>query len=155
MNSLKIIQIAKQVLSEQEPAVNPDLKGFVTNIEDDTVKNKNFRKVLYTGEHSQLVLMSIKPKEDIGEEVHDVDQFFRIDEGSGKVVINGITHKISNGFAIVVPAGARHNVINDGKTDLKLYSLYSPPHHRDKVVHRTKRDAIKDKLDIYADDTTE
>lgn len=144
--SYNIQQIAKQILSqEKEPPVNPKLKGFVTDIEKDTIDNKNFRKVLYTGKNSQLVLMSLKPKEDIGIEVHDVDQFFRIDAGSGKVVINDIEHKVSNGFAIVVPAGAKHNVINDGTTDLKLYSIYSPPHHKDKTVHKTKEIALKDK----------
>jgi mannose-6-phosphate isomerase-like protein (cupin superfamily) len=156
MNYKKIAEIAKQVFAEEkEPPVNPNLKGFVTDIEDETVKNKNFRKVLYTGQFSQLVLMSIKPKEDIGEEVHDVDQFFRVDEGSGKVVINGTEHKISDGFAIVVPAGAKHNIINDGKKDLKLYSLYSPPHHADHVVHMTKEKALKDKNDYFDGTTTE
>jgi mannose-6-phosphate isomerase-like protein (cupin superfamily) len=149
MNYKRMAEIVKQVFAEEELPVNLNLKGFVTDIENDTVTNKNFRKVLYTGEHSQLVLMSLKPKEDIGEEVHDVDQFFRIDEGSGKVIINGKEQKISDGFAIVIPAGAKHNVVNDGKKDLKLYSLYSPPHHKDKVIHRTKEDALKDKTDKF------
>jgi mannose-6-phosphate isomerase-like protein (cupin superfamily) len=141
----KVSEIAMQLIkAEKEPPVNPKLKGFVTDIEKDTVKNENFRKVLYTGKNSQLVLMSIKPKEDIGIEVHDVDQFFRIDAGSGKVVINDVEHKVSNGFAIVIPAGAKHNIINDGTEDLKLYSIYSPPHHKDKVVHKTKEIALKD-----------
>lgn len=139
-----ITEIAKKIISEKEPLVNPKLKGFVTNIENDTVKNKNFRKVLYTAKNTQLVLMSLKPKEDIGDEVHDVDQFFRIDAGSGKVIINDIEHKISNGFAIIVPAGAKHNIINDGKEDLKLYSLYCPPHHADGTVHHKKTDAKND-----------
>lgn len=146
MKTQNIIEIARQIVSkEKEPPVDLKLKGYVINIENDTVKNSDFRKVLYTGKNTQLVLMSIKPKEDIGVEVHDVDQFFRIDAGSGKVVINDIEHKVSNGFAIVVPAGARHNVINDGVEDLKLYSLYSPPHHKDKTVHKTKKDALADK----------
>lgn len=116
-------------------------KGFVTDIENDTVSNNNFRKVLYTGKYSQLVLMSLGPNEDIGSEVHkDTDQFFRIDEGSGKVVINGIEHKIKNGSAVVVPAGAQHNVVADAN-GLKLYSIYSPPHHADKTIHATKKDA--------------
>jgi mannose-6-phosphate isomerase-like protein (cupin superfamily) len=131
--------------SSKEPPINSKLKGFVTDIEDDTVKNTNFRKVLYTGKNSQLVLMSLKPKEDIGEEVHDVDQFFRIDEGSGKVIINGTEHKLSDGFAIVIPAGAKHNIVNTGTKDLKLYSIYSPPHHSDKIIHKTKKDALSDK----------
>ena len=148
MNTNKIVEIAKKIVSqEKEPPVNPKLKGFVINIEDDTVKNKYFRKVLYTAKNCQLVLMSLKPKEDIGDEVHDVDQFFRIDAGSGKVVINDIEHKITNGFAIIVPAGAKHNIINDGTEDLKLYSLYCPPHHLDKIIHKNKIDA-KEKSEV-------
>jgi len=120
-------------------------KGFVVDIETDTKQNDNFRKVLYTGKNSQLVLMSLKPGEDIGEEVHkDTDQFFRVDAGSGKVVINGNESEIKNGSAIVIPQGAKHNVINTGKNDLKLYSIYSPAHHRFNVVHKTKEEAEKD-----------
>lgn len=145
MNLSKIKEIAKKIISEKEPPVNPKLKGFVTNIENDTINNKNFRKVLYTGKNSQLVLMSIKPKEDIGNEVHDVDQFFRVDSGSGKVIINGVEQEISDGFAIVIPAGAKHNIVNDSSKDLKLYSIYSPPHHEDKTIHKTKEQALKDK----------
>jgi mannose-6-phosphate isomerase-like protein (cupin superfamily) len=154
MTSDKIQQIAKQILSEKEPPVDSKLKGYVVNIEKETVNNSNFRKVLYTGEHSQLVLMSIKPKQDIGIEVHDVDQFFRIDAGSGKVIINDVEHKVSDGFAIVIPAGAKHNVVNDGDEDLKLYSIYSPPHHKDKTVHKTKEIALKDK-EHFDNKTTE
>jgi mannose-6-phosphate isomerase-like protein (cupin superfamily) len=123
-----------------------DFKGFVTNIEKDTVENSNFRKVLYTGKNSQLVLMSLKPGEDIGEEIHkDTDQFFRIDSGVGKVVINGTEQDIKNGSAIVIPQGAKHNIINTGKEALKLYSIYSPPHHRFDIVHKTKEEAETDK----------
>lgn len=119
-----------------------DLKGFVTDIEKYTVNNDNFRKVLYTGKNSQLVLMSLKPGEDIGMETHDdTDQFFRVDAGSGKVVINGNETEIKNGSAIVIPQGAKHNVINTGKEYLKLYSIYSPPHHFDGTIHRTKEEA--------------
>jgi len=119
-------------------------KGFVTNIEEDTINNDNFREVLYTGKKSQLVLMSIKPNEDIGEEVHEnVDQFFRIDGGGGKVIINGVEHEIEDGSAFVIPSGARHNVINTGDEDLKLYSIYSPPEHADGTIHRTKQEAIE------------
>lgn len=122
------------------------LKGFVTDIEKDTVKNNNFRKVLYTGKNSQLVLMSLKPGEDIGEEVHkDTDQFFRVDAGSGVVVINDKKTKIKDGFAIVIPQGAKHNIINTGKEDLKLYSVYSPPHHEDGTIHKTKEEAESSK----------
>lgn len=118
-------------------------KGIVVNIEKDTVANPNFRKVLYTGKNSQLVLMSIKPGQDIGEEIHKVDQFFRLDGGSGKVVINGKSTNIKDGSAFVIPAGAKHNVINTGNKDIKLYSIYSPPHHQDKTIHKTKEQAEK------------
>lgn len=121
-------------------------KGFVTDIETDTKQNDNFRKVLYTGKNSQLVLMSLKPGEDIGEEVHeDVDQFFRVDAGSGKVIINGKETELKNGSALVIPQGAKHNIINTGKDDLKVYSIYSPPHHEDGTVHKTKEEAKADK----------
>jgi mannose-6-phosphate isomerase-like protein (cupin superfamily) len=119
--------------------------GYVQNIEELTLKNENFRQVVYTAKFSQLVLMSLKPQEDIGEEIHDVDQFFRIDKGTGRVVIDGVEHKITDGFAIVVPAGAKHNVINDSPTEpLKLYTIYTPPHHRDGVTHATKQQAEDD-----------
>ena len=117
------------------------MKGFVTNIEDATKENDNFRKVLYTAKNSQLVLMTLIPGEDIGEEVHDVDQFFRLDEGRGQCVIDGVKHDISDGWAIVVPAGARHNIINSGDGPLKLYTIYSPPNHKDGVVAKTKQEA--------------
>ena len=123
-----------------------NLKGFVTDIEKDTVKNNNFRKVLYTGKNSQLVLMSLKPGEDIGEEIHkDTDQFFRVDAGTGAVIINGVKTRIKNGSAIVIPQGAKHNVLNTGKEDLKLYSIYSPPHHADGTIHKTKEEAESSK----------
>jgi len=117
-------------------------KGFVGNISDLTEKNSDFRRVLYTGKYLQLVLMSLKPGEDIGEEVHDnVDQFFRIEEGSGEVVINGQSSSVKSDDAILVPAGARHNFKNTGKTDLRFYTLYGPSQHRDKTVHATKQQA--------------
>lgn len=125
-----------------------EAKGFVINIEDETVSNTNFRKVLYTGKYSQLVLMSIKSGEEIGEEIHkDVDQFFRIDAGEGHVIINDITYRVSDGFAFIVPAGAKHNVINIGTSDLKLYSIYSPPHHQDQTIHKTKADITEERFD--------
>ncbi|MDD1743279.1 MAG: cupin domain-containing protein [Methanomassiliicoccales archaeon] len=119
-------------------------KGFVGNLEKDTEKNSNFRQVLYTGKYSQLVLMSLVPGEDIGEETHDdVDQFFRFEKGEGMVVIDGVKHEVKGGFAAIVPSGARHNVINTSKKlDLKLYTIYSPPEHQDKVVRRTKAEAV-------------
>lgn len=120
------------------------MKGFVSNIEEDTLGNENFRKVLYTSKHSQLVLMSLKPKEEIGMEVHfENDQFFRIDKGQGKCIIDGNEYDITDGFAVIVPAGAQHNVINVSETDdLKLYTIYSPAHHKDGIVMKTKDDAM-------------
>jgi mannose-6-phosphate isomerase-like protein (cupin superfamily) len=119
------------------------MKGYITNLEQETVKNADFRRVLYTGKHSQLVLMSLKPGEEIGQETHeDVDQFFRFEEGEGKVVIDGVEQSIKDGYAVIVPAGARHNVINKSKhADLRLYTIYSPPEHQDGVVRHTKHDA--------------
>ncbi|HJY98864.1 MAG TPA: cupin domain-containing protein [Patescibacteria group bacterium] len=121
-------------------------RGFVGNIEELTTQNSNFRKVLYTGAHSQLVLMSLKPKEEIGMEIHpDTDQFFRIEAGQGRVIIDGNESEVSDGFAIVVPAGAEHNVINTSDTtELKIYTIYSPAHHRLDVVHATKEEAQAD-----------
>jgi len=121
-----------------------NLKGYVVDIEKETNKNTDFRRVLYTGKHSQLVLMSIKPGEEIGEETHeDVDQFFRFEEGEGKVIIDGVEHRVKDGNGVIVPAGARHNVINTSKlVDLKLYTIYSPPEHQDGVVHHTKEEAM-------------
>lgn len=118
-------------------------KGFCSNIENSTIANKNFRQVLYTGKHSQLVLMSLAPKEEIGLEVHsDNDQFFRFEKGQGKVVIDGNEYKVKDGFAVIVPAGAKHNVINTSKTEaLKLYTIYSPAHHIDGIVRATKAEA--------------
>ena len=120
-------------------------KGFVGNIEEITEGNTNFRKVLYTAKHSQLVVMSIAAGGEIGEEVHkDNDQFFRVEEGEGKLMIDGNEQVFSSGFAIVVPAGARHNVINTSPDKpLKLYTLYAPPHHKDGIVHTTKEEAEK------------
>ena len=119
------------------------MKGFVSNIEKDTLENSNFRKVLYTSKHSQLVLMALRPNEDIGMEMHDsVDQFFRIEKGTGRVVIDGVEHEISDGTAIVIPAGTNHNVINTSTTDeLKLYTIYSPANHKDGTIHVTKAEA--------------
>ena len=122
------------------------MKGYIGNIEEIAKENNNFRQVLYTGKHSQLVVMSLKPGEEIGAEVHpDVDQFFRIDEGEGKTIIDGIENTIEDGFAVIVPAGANHNVINTSPDkDLKLYTIYSPANHRDKVTHATKAEALTD-----------
>lgn len=119
------------------------MKGFTTNIEKDTVENNNFRKVLYTAKYSQLVLMSLQPNEEIGMETHEKnDQFFRFESGQGKCIINGNECDVSNGDAVVVPAGAKHNVINTSDTvALKLYTIYSPPNHEDGVIRETKEEA--------------
>jgi mannose-6-phosphate isomerase-like protein (cupin superfamily) len=119
-------------------------RGFVASIEDLTEDNSNFRRVLYTGKNLQLVLMALKPGEEIGEEVHaGTDQFFRIEEGQGEIRINGETTKIKDGDAVVVPAGARHNIVNTGYAPLRLYTLYAPPEHRDGTVQATKEDAAR------------
>lgn len=119
------------------------MKGFNSNIEKDTLANNNFRQVLYTGKHSQLVLMSLKPKEEIGLEAHEKnDQFFRFESGQGLCVIDGQEYEVSDGSAIVVPAGAEHNVINTSDTvELKLYTIYSPANHKDGIVRQTKSEA--------------
>ena len=126
------------------------MKGFSSNIEEETLNNNDFRRVLYTGSHSQLVLMSLKPMEEIGLEKHaDNDQFFRIEEGQGKCIIGGNEYELSDGVAIVVPAGAEHNVINTSTTeDLKLYTIYSPPHHKDGIVRATKEEAEANEEDF-------
>jgi len=120
--------------------------GFAIDLETETRKNTDFRRVLYTGRFSQLVLMNLKPNEEIGEEVHDtVDQFFRFEEGEGLVIIDGVKHQVRDGSGVIVPSGARHNVLNaSSKTNLKLYTIYSPPEHQDKVVRHTKADATKE-----------
>lgn len=121
-------------------------KGFKQNIEQATLENTNFRKVLYTSVHSQLVLMSLQPKEEIGSEVHpDNDQFFRFESGNGEVVINETTYVVSSGDAVIVPAGSQHNVINTSvDNELKLYTIYSPAHHKDGIVRATKAEAEAD-----------
>jgi mannose-6-phosphate isomerase-like protein (cupin superfamily) len=120
------------------------MKGFVVHLERETKKNANFRHVLYTGKNSQLVLMSLKPGEEIGEEVHqDHDQFFRFEGGEGKVIIDGAEHRVKDGSGVIVPAGAKHNVINTSKrASLRLYTIYSPPEHQDGVIRHTKKEAV-------------
>ena len=121
------------------------MKGYIIQIEDATRKNQHYRHVLFTAQHSQLVLMNLKPGEEIGEEVHELDQFLRFEEGEGTVILDGERHAVSDGFAVVVPAGTRHNVVNSSRTaDLRLYSLYSPPEHKDGTIHKTKREADVD-----------
>ncbi len=130
--------------------------GYVTNIEKDSLDNENFRRVLYTAKNSQLVVMSLKPREEIGAEVHQLDQFIRVEKGSGKAVLNGKEYEMSDGFAVLVPAGTEHNIVNTSETDeMTLYTLYSPPNHRDGVVHLTKADAIADEGEHFDGKTTE
>jgi len=126
------------------------MKGFVENIEKSTIENGNFRKVLYTGKRSQLVLMNLKPNEEIGMEVHvDNDQFFRIEKGQGKCIIDGNEYEIKDGTAIVVPAGAEHNVMNVSDAEnLKLYTIYSPAHHKDGIVRVTKEEAVANEAEF-------
>ncbi|MFA4999220.1 MAG: cupin domain-containing protein [Parcubacteria group bacterium] len=120
------------------------MKGYVTNIEKDTLENENFRKVLYTALHSQLVLMTLEPKEEIGAETHnDRDQFFRIESGRGLAVLDNVEHPIEDGSAVVIPAGTLHNIINTSETEkLKVYTIYSPAEHKDGTIHKTKADAL-------------
>ena len=120
------------------------MKGFAQNLEDLAVKNDEFRRVLYTARHCQLVVMALKPKGEIGAEVHTLDQFFRVEEGTGEAVLDGVRTAIGPGFGVVVPAGTNHNIINTGAVALKLYTLYAPPNHRDGVVHHSRDDAEAD-----------
>lgn len=121
------------------------MKGYAVNIEKITEENSNFRQVLYTAKNSQLVVMSLKPGEEIGDEVHNLDQFIRVEEGEGKAILNGVEHPIEDGSAIVIPEGTRHNVLNTSSDkELKLYTIYSPPNHRDGVIHATKQTALAD-----------
>jgi len=121
------------------------MKGYVKDIEDIAVKNEDFRQVLYTAKHCQLVVMALQPQEDIGAEVHTLDQFFRVEQGTGETVLDGVRTPIEAGFAVIVPAGVHHNIINTGDVPLKLYTLYAPPNHRDGVIHQTRADAEADK----------
>lgn len=124
------------------------MKGYIGNIEKATLENGDYRRVLYTAKSSQLVLMDIRPGEEIGEEVHHLDQFLRIEQGEAKVILDGVETAVFDAWAIVIPAGARHNVINTSNNiDLKLYSIYSPPEHKDGTVHRTKADAQEEHFD--------
>lgn len=128
------------------------MAGYTTNIEKDTLENEYFRNVLYTASYVQLVVMSLKPSEEIGEEVHGQDQFIRVEAGEGKAVLDGVEHSLSDGVVVVVPAGSTHNIINTSATHpLKLYSLYAPPHHKDGVIHKTKEEAEADEEEFHGD----
>ena len=133
------------------------MKGYCDDIERATTGNDDFRRVLYTGKHLQLVLMTLQPGEEIGEEVHDDrDQFFRIEEGQGEVRIDGTANRVEDDFAVIVPAGARHNVVNTGDAPLRFYTLYGPPEHKDGVVHKNKAQAERDHDNDHWDgETTE
>ena len=120
------------------------MKGYVQDIEAIATGNEDFRRVLYTARNCQLVVMALKPQEEIGAEVHKLDQFFRVEAGRGDAVLDGVRTAIQAGHAVVVPAGARHNIINTGTEPLKLYTIYAPPNHRDGVVHHTRADANAD-----------
>ena len=130
------------------------MKGYVVNIEKETLENANFRKVLYTTKNSQLVLMSLAPGEEIGEEIHRLDQFIRVDKGSGKTILNGVEYPISDGWAVIVPQGTKHNVVNTGTEPMKIYTVYSPPNHIDGTVHVTKADAVADEEHDHFDGVT-
>ena len=127
--------------------ISNGMKGYITNIEEATKENKDYRRVLYTAKNSQLVLMALKPGEEIGEEAHELDQFIRFEEGEGKVMLDGVEHMVSADYAVLIPQGVRHNVINVGSSMLKLYTVYSPPEHRDGTVHPTKAEAFEEHFD--------
>lgn len=120
------------------------MEGIVTNIEEETQRNDDFRRVIFTGDNSQLVLMSLKPGEEIGLETHNVDQFLRIESGKGTAHLNDNEHEVRDGSAIVVPAGVEHNIVNTGSEPLKLYTIYSPPEHAPETIHKTKEDAMEE-----------
>lgn len=123
------------------------MKGFITNIERETLENTDYRRVLYTAKNSQLVLMSIEPGDEIGKEVHELDQFIRLEQGSATVILHGESHIVPADSAVVIPAGVSHNVINSGSIALKLYSVYAPPEHKDQIVHPTKADEQEEHFD--------
>jgi mannose-6-phosphate isomerase-like protein (cupin superfamily) len=135
------IQVNDDAFSSNKGAA---MKGYVQDIETIAFKNDEFRRVLYTAKNCQLVVMALKPGEEIGAEVHQLDQFFRVEEGSGLAVLDGVRTEIRGGWAVLVPAGTDHNIINTGKVPMKLYTIYSPPNHRDGVVHHTRQDAESD-----------
>ena len=123
------------------------MNGYVTNIEKETLENENYRKVLYTAKNSQLVLMTIQPGDEIGLETHELDQFIRIEAGKATVTLDGVEHSLEDDWAVVIPAGTAHNVVNVGDEPLRLYSIYSPPEHKDGTVHATKADDKEEHFD--------
>lgn len=130
------------------------MEQYIINIEEAAIQNDMFRKVLFTAEHSQLVLMSLKPGEDIGTETHRLDQFIRVEAGRGTAYLNGAEYSLEDGTAVIIPAGTEHNILNSGQESLKLYTIYSPPEHKDGIVHATKRNALGDHEDHFDGKTT-
>lgn len=123
------------------------MNGYILNIEAETLENEDYRRVLYTAKNSQLVLMCIKPGDEIGEEVHHLDQFIRVESGKAVVILYGATHDLPEDYAVIIPAGTQHNIINTGDVDLKLYTIYSPPEHKDGVIEHTKADEVEEHFD--------
>ena len=123
------------------------MKGYILNIEKETLENTDYRRVLYTAKNSQLVLMSIEPGDEIGEEIHHLDQFIRVEAGDAKAILDDVEHALGSDFAVVIPAGTKHNIINVGVEALKLYTVYSPPEHKDGIIERTKADEIEEHFD--------
>ncbi len=123
------------------------MTGYIANIEKATLENTDYRRVLYTAKNSQLVLMNIAPGDEIGEETHHLDQFIRIEQGQARVTLDGVDHDVQDEFAMVIPAGTKHNVVNTGTEELKLYTVYSPPEHKDGIVEKTKADEIEEHFD--------
>ena len=131
------------------------MKGYIANIEKLSLENENFRHVLYTDKNCQLVLMSLLPQEEIGTEVHDVDQFIRVEQGTGTAVLDGNSQDLADGSVVIIPAGTEHNIINTGSDKMKLYTLYMPPHHKDGKIHKTKAEGEADTDDEFDGKTTE
>jgi len=123
------------------------MKGYVKNIEEETLNNTDYRRILYTAKNSQLVVMNIQPGDEIGMEVHELDQFIRIEQGSGKAILDDIEHELADDFAVVIPAGMNHNIVNTGTEEMKLYTIYSPPEHKMDVVQKTKADEYEEHWD--------
>lgn len=123
------------------------MKGYITNIEKTTLENTEYRRVLYTAKNCQLVLMCLQPGDEIGKEVHKLDQFIRIEQGRARIMLDGVEHILENDFAVVIPAGIEHNIINIGEDQLKLYTLYAPPEHIDGIVEKTKEDEVEEHFD--------
>lgn len=132
------------------------MKGYINNIEKISLENQDFRRVLYTAKNSQLVVMSIPASEDIGEETHELDQFIRCERGTGKAILDGVENEIQDGFVVIIPAGTKHNIVNTSGTEsLQLYTLYSPPNHKDGTIHKTKADAVADEKEHFDGVTSE